>query len=85
LKLLDRDSTNFFAPNTKALTGMLREIGFPKVDIIRNPGSPLPDPFKTPRPTRWEWLKENLGADVRVPVENKMPDRERHIAFAWRQ
>jgi tRNA (mo5U34)-methyltransferase len=34
---LNKDPTNFWAPNTKCLEAMLLEIGFPRVEIVQNP------------------------------------------------
>lgn len=33
---LSDDPTNFFAPNTKALCGMLRELGFSRIEVKQN-------------------------------------------------
>jgi len=35
---LDKDPTNFFAPNTTCLESMLREMGFETIEVQRNPG-----------------------------------------------
>lgn len=35
---LNHDPTNFFAPNTACLESILRELGFSKIEIERNPG-----------------------------------------------
>lgn len=67
------DPTNFFAPNTKALCGILRELGFSKFEVKRNPGSQSPD--------RRSWrkrLKKTIGS-----MKNSR-DRDRHIVLAWR-
>ena len=46
---LDGDPTNFFAPNTAALESLLTEIGFARVEIVRNPGLPSDAPPGTVR------------------------------------
>jgi tRNA (mo5U34)-methyltransferase len=91
---LDGDGTNFFAPNTKALSGMLREIGFPRVEIIRNPASPMPlqsqlgTAHVAPRRlTMKERIKGKIKAETITQLSDPIvmpPDRDRHIAFAWR-
>ncbi|RBI71101.1 methyltransferase type 11 [Roseovarius sp. TE539] len=74
---LDGDPTNFFAPNTKALAGMLREIGFPNVEVIPNPAVESPA-AKTPAAEKRKWFGN------RAAGQEKHVDRARHIAFAWR-
>lgn len=85
---LDGDKSNYFAPNTKALAGMLREIGFSRVEIVRNPGSPLiAAPSVKLKRTHWKKkLKSLWGAYDKTNVMlAPVPDRDRHIAFAWRE
>ena len=36
---MNDDPTNFFAPNTACLSAMLREMGFSRIEVRRNPGS----------------------------------------------
>ena len=84
---LDNDPTNFFAPNTKALAGMLREFGFARIDIVRNPGTPASALSAQARPkegVRHLTLKERLKGKIKGNSGLFAPDRDRHIAFAWR-
>ncbi|MEM7529203.1 MAG: hypothetical protein AAF416_16275 [Pseudomonadota bacterium] len=44
---LDRDATNMFAPNTACLASILRELGFSRIEVQRNPACAEPPPKLT--------------------------------------
>ncbi len=69
-KSLNNDDTNYFAQNTAALTAMLQEAGFSRVEIYES--AFLPDGLLAPTPAAFSqgMLREGLS---------------RHVALGWRE
>lgn len=53
---LNRDSSNWWAPNLPALLGMLRDVGFSRIDVVT---PPYRLPVRVVRAAKWALRKQN--------------------------
>lgn len=79
---LNNDSSNWWAPNEKAVAGMCRAAGFSRVEVVV--GSPLLTPARKTTRAR---LRSSVGGVLRkVGLRQKLPEvvRYRAIVHAWK-
>lgn len=79
---LNNDSSNWWAPNEKAVAGMCRAAGFSRVEVIV--GSPLQTPARKTTKAR---LRSSVGGVLRkVGLRQELPEvvRYRAIVCAWK-
>jgi tRNA (mo5U34)-methyltransferase len=79
---LNNDSSNWWAPNEKAVAGMCRAAGFSRVEVIV--GSPLPSAERKPASAK---LRSSVGAMLReLGLREKLAEvvRYRAIVHAWK-
>jgi len=84
------DFTNWWAPNEKALIGMIRAAGFDRVEVIK--GAPDRNPIPSTPSSFWTKLKRGGGDFLRefdlLPPLNDTPQPEvtayRAVVHAWK-
>jgi tRNA (mo5U34)-methyltransferase len=79
---LNNDSSNWWAPNEKAVAGMCRAAGFNRVEVVV--GSPLPSPSHRSAIAK---VRSSVGRVLRkVKLRKQFPDivRYRAIVYAWK-
>jgi len=78
---LNNDSSNWWAPNEKAVAGMCRAAGFSRVEVVV--GSPLPNSARKPVTAR---VRSSLAAMLHeLGLRKRLADiiRYRAIGYAW--